>query len=241
MTRRDPLERFREADPARRTDPARPSDPAAQTIFQRITTSDDRSTTSRSRRRRRWIPLLVGAVFLMGAASYILFRPVTEPLTVGCYRAAAIDADRVVLPATSDASATDICSSAWAPGGEFAADSAGGVPPLEACVLDTGTLGVFPSTGTGNVCEQLGLADPDPGSTDDNQAVVELQDALIPQFLDTCLDLTQATAVVESELASRNLDQWQLATNQPFSAERPCASLAIDPVTMTIELIPISP
>jgi len=241
---REPFERLKAADPARARQPAHPNDADAQEMYRRIVTPEPETRTARRRWRR--IPLVVGAALLMAAAGYLLTRPVTEPLTVGCYRSASLDADRIVLPASTDVPPDELCRTAWQPGGEFAIDADGQAPPLTACVLDSGTIGVFPSADTDGVCEQLGIAppdeaDPDRIQQDDTQQIIELQDALVPRFLDACLDLPTATGIVEDELRQRGLSDWQVTNTQPFTADRPCASLAIEPTTQTIELVPISP
>lgn len=237
---RDPFERLRGADPARQHKPASPDSSEAQAMYQRIVTSDAASSRPMARRWRR-VALVVGVALLMVAATYLLTRPVTEPLTVGCYRSASLTADRVVIPASSDARAEELCRVAWEPGGEFASDSGGIPPPLTSCVLDSGALGVFPSAESGDLCQQLDIAPPDTSLIENGNELIDLQDALVGQFLDVCLDQQAGTAIVQRELDSRGLEDWRVTNAQPFTADRPCASLAIDPNTLTVELVPISP
>lgn len=239
MTRpRDPFDRLGQADPARTRDPAQPTSDRAEATYRGIVTSEPQPRRS----PRRWarVPVLVGVALLLAAAAYVLTRPITEPLTVGCYRSASLDADRIVLPANADIPADELCRAEWETGGEFATDS-DEPPPLTECVLETGTIAVFPSVDDGDVCQALGLAPPDQPSDNGNQSIIELQDALVSRFLDECLDLPTATATVEEELARYGFTEWHVISNQPFTADRPCASLAIDPTTRSIELVPISP
>lgn len=237
---RDPFERLKDADPAKSREAAQSSRAKVRAMYSSIVTSDPLIPPPPWRRRRR-VSLLVGAALLLVAAGYLLFRPVTEPLTVGCYRTAALDADRIVLPASPDIPATDLCVTVWQPDGEYSVDTGGQPPPLTACVLDSGTIAVFPSTDSDDVCERLGLAHPEQTSTDENHQIIDLQDALVSRFLDECLDLPRATAIVEEELNRRALNEWQVVSRQPFTPSRSCASLAIDPTVKTIELIPVSP
>lgn len=237
----DPFERLREADPAaRRPEPASADGAMARAMYGEVVASRPTASTSRARRWRR-VAVFVAAALATAAAAYVLTRPVTEPLTVACFRSANLTADRVILPASSDIPAGELCRVVWEPGGEFAAETGGRRPPLTACVLESGAVGVFPSRENGDVCQQLDAAKPDPTSIDDTQMVIELQDALVGQFLGSCLDLPAAAAVVERELDNRRLSDWEVTNAQPFTTDRPCASLAIDPATRTVELIPISP
>lgn len=236
----DPFDRLRQADPARTREPAQPTDDSAETMYRNVVTSEPRASRSA---RHRWgrLPILVGVALLLAAAAYVLTRPVTEPLTIGCYRTPALDADLVVVPADPGPTAEELCQAVWEPGGEFATDGGGQPPPLSACVLDTGTIGVFPSVEGRDVCQALGLAQPDYPSDTGNQSIIELQDVLVPRFLDECLDLPTATAIVEKELTDSGLTDWRVTSKQPFTPDRPCASLAIEPTAKTIELVPISP
>jgi len=99
---------------------------------------------------------LVPAVFLLLAAtaftSYSLTREPKHLASIGCYDAASLTANvAVVGPDGRDP--VSICAQVWQQG------ALGANPPkrLEACVLETGAIGVFPSAGA-STCGNLGLA-----------------------------------------------------------------------------------
>lgn len=237
---RDPFERLRVSDPARDRKPASPASDRAEKLFRNIVTSGPRKERIPRPRWRR-VPVIVAAVLLLAAAAYALTQSVTEPLTVGCYRKATLDSDVAVISARTSFSAVDLCQAVWQPGGEFASDTNGQPPRLAACVLGTGAIGVFPSSGSDDVCLELGLDPVDESPDDDNQRAIDLQEALLPHFLDMCLDQTGAESAIEEELEQSHLTDWRVVSDQAFTADRPCASLAIDSATRTIELVPISP
>jgi hypothetical protein len=234
--RDDPFERLRAADPARRAVPMPALD--RERIFRQVVTSG-RPDPLRVSQRRRMLAL-VGAVFLM-AAAYVVFRPVTEPLTVACYGAADLDADIVVVEARTVDDLVESCRPLWRADGEFGAQLDGGPPPdLQACVLDTGAVGVFPTAAGSQVCDDLGLALPASDSPEQNQAVIELRDELVDAFLAECLGVEEARVRVEEALVRRGLDDWQVIVTQAFTEERPCPSLAFDVPAQTVELVPVS-
>lgn len=127
------------------------------------------------------------------------------------------------------------------------------VPQLEACVLPSGAIGVFPSP-TGRACEKLRLAPvaselppPSPERTTPEskppspQATVRaLKDRLVDLFLaGPCMNEQEATELVRAELRRLRLSDWGIRTNGPFSAARPCASLAFDEEHRTVLLVPM--
>jgi|FLYL01.1.fsa_nt_gi hypothetical protein len=233
----DPFERLRAADPTRSADPVS-AEVDRERIFRQVVTST-RPNPLRALGRRR-ILVLVGAVFLV-AAAYVMFRPVTEPLTVACYGAANLDADIVVVDAPTGGDPVDACRPLWGPDGELGAQFGGSATPdLQACVLESGAVGVFPTASGSQVCTDLGLAVPASDSNGENQAVIGLRDELVDAFLEQCLDVDEARAKVEEALARHGLEGWQVTVTQTFTEERPCASLAFDVPAKTIELVPVS-
>lgn len=142
------------------------------------------SEQSRSRRRRIAVLAVVGFLTLAAgtgvAASLGAFdAPVPNHNTAHCYTTPDLsradnhnDFGVVVSPGDPDvvrdaaAQAIEICSSQWAIGRfttaapTFQASASGPathpIPPLTACVLDNGEVGVFP--GSRQICISLGLA-----------------------------------------------------------------------------------
>lgn len=234
-----PFERLRAADPARRLPAVDPDSPSARAIEGVVLAPAGEASPDR-RRRRLWVMIMVGGL-VIAAAAFVWLRPVTEPLTVGCYRAADIDADRVVVTSSSRSDAVEACTPLWEPGGEFGSDRQGPAPVLVACVLGSGALGVFPSPDRGDVCTDLGLAHPELSPEEANRRIVEVQEALVDRFLDACLPEAEARRLVEEELSGRGLEGWRVVVSQPFTDDRACASLAFDVPSRTVELVPVSP
>ena len=99
------------------------------------------------------VAVAVAGIFAAAAyAGYALTRPVTPVVTIGCYETDSLDANTAVLSAGKGspvAACTDAYASAF-PGSQKPASFA-------ACVLPSGSVGVFPSDTTGDTCKTLGL------------------------------------------------------------------------------------
>jgi hypothetical protein len=240
----DPFEILRGINPV---DPTTLPDPARQRgaleAMESILRAD--AVGSREGRRFRWLRALryaprrrvylvpIVAVAVLGAATlaWALTRGPTQHLSVGCYVAVDLDARTVVVPAT-EASPVETCEKVWLDG-VFGRPP----PPLQACVLPSGAVGVFPNPG-GNSCEQLNLA-PAPAGSEPVSAVVELQNALVDRFLERCIAESEARRIVLGELRRLRLEDWRVATSGRFDSTRPCTSLAFDEARSEVLLVPI--
>jgi hypothetical protein len=108
--------------------------------------------------RPRRILVVAAAVALAGVltaaayAGYALTRPVTPVKTIGCYETDSLDANTAVL-AAGTRSPVAACAR------KFASAFPDAQPPAQfaACVLPSGSVGVFPSTSA-DTCDGLGLA-----------------------------------------------------------------------------------
>ena len=129
------------------------------------------------RRRRRLALVLVPAVLAVlavtGFTTYALTREPTHLESVGCFETADLDGNIAIVNADGR-DPTAICAELWRQG------DMGPVPApksLAACVLETGALGVFPSSGK-YTCEQLGLADLPPTYAAEAERFSGLRDAI---------------------------------------------------------------
>lgn len=189
----------------------------------------------RARRSRLLVPIVAAAAVLsMGFTVYALTRDVTEPSGIGCYAAADTGAKTVVVGADGRSPAA-VCEAVWM-GGAF---GPGEMPPLAACVLSTGAVGVFP--GGPETCAGLDLSPLDgasyPGEVGD---FIAFRTALVDRFRAAgCLNEQAATGAVREEFTTRGLSDWTVATESRFSAARPCASLAFEPEAKRVSLVPI--
>lgn len=253
----DPFELLRQLNPVSREEVrGEASSERAQASLERILREGRpprrRSPQRRSARlrwRRGYVLVLIALAVGVATAAWALTRTATETLTVGCYATVDLQARTVVVPA-DDRSPTATCAEIWQRG-DFGSVS---VPQLEACVLPSGAVGVFPSPA-GRACEDLRLVPvgpeppaPSPGRTttspkppDAPQATVRtLKDRLVDTFLaKSCMNEHKATAAVHAELRKLHLGDWGVRSNAPFSTARPCASLAFDEEHRIVLLVPI--
>ena len=150
--------------------------------------------------------------------------------TVGCFERASLSANVTVVSASRDPAA--ICSEILQAG-----DLPGAPVPdeLASCVLDTGAIGVFPSSGP-ETCEQLGLADLPASYAVEGKRFAALRDAIVAQLGEPasgstrggpqCVGEDEARAIVRRELDAHGYADWDVkVVGEPFSAERPCADV----------------
>jgi hypothetical protein len=236
---KDPADRLRRANPMPTEEADAPDSPRAEALFQRIIATPIETTPQRRSvlRRRAWV-LVPVALLALAAASYGLLREVREPLVIACYRRPSLSTDRATVPAAADAVAA--CRTMWQPGGPFN-QGRGAPPPLTACVLDSGAIGVFPDTVGSDVCDRLGLSHPASGRGGqlETQALIALQNQLSTRFVSRCVHQADALAFAQDGLAKSGLTGWRVIVATPFTEQEPCASVAIDPPRRTVTLVPV--
>ena len=103
---------------------------------------------ARRRRRRRRAAIVLVPVAALGlvAAAVIASRSPRVTTHLGCYAGPSVEADTTVVDADGRLP-TAICAELWARGEVDPATRT--APPLEACVLRTGPVGVFPADPPG--------------------------------------------------------------------------------------------
>lgn len=214
----------------------------AERLLHNITTGNQpvpRLLPTRSKRRQRRL-LPFGAVTIVvstAAFAWVLTRQAADPLQVACYAEADLGSDIYVVP-NDERGFVEVCAETLATVVPGQGDSR---PGLSACVLESGAVGVFPNDG-GEPCGRLGLAPLAEGPAPGEQDLVRLAEEITRPFLEQdCVAPASARRVVVEELAERGLDDWQVLDPGPYSEERPCASLAIEPAIKTITLVPLSP
>lgn len=194
------------------------------------------------RRRRAVVLTSAAAAVALAATAWALTRGPTQQLTIGCYESISLQADTVVI-ASTDKAPVAACREIWERG-EFGRR----VPQLNACVLPSGAIGVFP-TERGSACDQLGLAPlaPSPPQTTPSRTAPEtsvepnaVKDALTDTFLASgCLDREQAVTAVERVLSRLGASNWTVRPTSAFTTTRPCASLAFDEENRAVLLVPM--
>src|SRR5262249_39980853 len=97
---------------------------------------------------------IAGVLAAAAYAGYTLTRTATPVVTIGCYESDSLDANTAVIRAGT-ASPVAACA------GEFASAFPHTEKPADfaACVLPSGSVGVFPSDTRGGTCESLGLSE----------------------------------------------------------------------------------
>lgn len=161
---RDGFELLRATNPIDERDVEGPDSPRARELLVSVMATP-RPPAERPRilSRRLRVAIALGALAVATtAAAWLWTRTVEIPDSVLCYQAADLDSDISGAPVGGTATA-DACIPVWRDGDLQNSDVApnGSVPPLTACVAESGALAVFPTDET-TVCETLGLAYPEP-------------------------------------------------------------------------------
>jgi hypothetical protein len=235
----DPISRLREANPVRAEDAPAPDSAHARALYERIvSTPVPNGAPYRRPFVRRTLKVLVPIVAIaVAAAGYGVYRSVSQPLDVACYREMSIAGDVVGVAATGG-DPVALCRALWRAGGSFNPDGRLSAPALTACVHE-GTLAVLPHRPGVDPCTALGLAHPEGGGLSaDDQRLVRVTEALAARFLADCVPEGSALAAAHTELRAQGLEGWTVTVTQPFTADRPCASAAYDPGSKTILLVP---
>jgi hypothetical protein len=266
----DPLERLRAANPV----PAGQLDDLvfgapAQALFRRIVALDASApvrarqsrtpvapvTTAPRPPSRRRIPkvAVVGAALAVsvGVAGYALVgHQPSKSATVACFMAADLRANTAVVDVDRRGPGA-ACADFWATGA-FGRPAI--PPPLRACILESGVVGVFPEDPGRDVCLDLGLtaaAPPSPTTTggrgpgptngpiSEDDRFLMFRDAILARVIgQPCIGPEPATALVREELGRAGLGGWTVRTGEGgFTAERPCASLSFLPAERTVVLV----
>ena len=97
---------------------------------------------------------IAGIVAAAAYAGYALTRSATPVATIGCYESDSLDANTAVF-ASGTGSPVAACARTYA----SAFPSAQQPTHFAACVLPSGSVGVFPGDTTGDTCKSLGLAE----------------------------------------------------------------------------------
>ena len=201
------------------------------------------------RRARRLVPALLVASLAGGTVAYALLRgDVTKPQDVLCFEHA--DTDSATEVVSGDVPGpVGACAEQWRRGVFDTLQ----VPPLVACVLDSGRVGVFPAAPEQDVCAVLGLPPLAPAPTvsttvpgptptqspgDVNARILAFREAVSSQFVGAgCVDPQAATAAVRRELERAGLGDWTVR-GEGFSPERPCATPSLLPEAREVLLVP---
>jgi len=221
MTRTDPFELFKQLDPSNQLDPAEIEQRNAEVLQHILHQPRPNQTIVRSQ-RRLWLlgGGLTVVVLATAAFAFIRAATVSDPLAISCMTTNKLDSDIVALGNAEDPVAA--CGELW----ESGVLGDGDVPALSGCVNDAGAAVVFPSSS--DICGQLGLAELEPGLTDQQRAITTLEDSLVTTFADDCFEQDAAVEEAQRQLDQAALDGWTVNVPEPFPADAPCAVPGID-------------
>jgi hypothetical protein len=185
--------------------------------------------------RRRLVVAVAaaGAVLVAtGFGAYALTRD--EPThvdSIGCYAEASLAGDVTVIGNTAQ-DPVDACSELWRTG---AVAPGGAVPPLQACVLETGAVAVMPARKP-DVCNALGIARLSAAARADFRRLGALHAALVERLgtasgtrrpRTPCPDEAEARRIARAELDARGFTSWAIETTGSFTRGN-CPSPTID-------------
>ena len=204
------------------------ADPVAAEILERVFAAEDTPVVSldaERRRRRRGIGVVVvaAAVVAGGAVAALLNNSPEETRRIACWSEAAAPPEQIVaLPWDGRTDPVELCAEQWAAGSFGDTTSPG---DLEACVTDQSIVAVIP--GGEGVCGELGLEEFDEAIPGDpvNDAQRELDLIFIPPNCETQERAERETIRV---LDKYGLSGWTIRVAGTFSADEPCATVALD-------------
>lgn len=190
------------------------------------------------RRKRRLRVTAIGVLsIVLTAAVAIRYLPVDHTFELGCFEATDLAANRLVSDVDNQPGADD-CAEWWI-NGELTNPEVplGQVPPLLACVTESGVLWVFPSDDP-TTCQRLGLAVPDSSPASSPGSVIRA--ALVDQYAwEACVPPVQAAAEISGALVDLGFSDWSVSYDD--AAEGDCTTLAIDPIAKVVSVVPVPP
>lgn len=227
MTSRDPIELFGLLDPY--VDEPFTEDDEARLLRIIETPVVGEPDPGHDRRRGRpWvITSIVGVAALTTAAFAVLHQQrASNPVAIACHRQADLQSDRVEVAPAADPVAA--CAVPWSDG----TWSNSGPPVLAACVSDSGVAAVFPGDRT--VCSKLGLAELESDRTDEQQAIVGLQDRLTAAFTALCYRQDESLAEAQKLLDESHLAGWTVQLAEAFPPGLECGAPGVLPDAKTV-------
>jgi hypothetical protein len=201
--------------------------------------------------RRRAIILVAAALLVAtGFTTYVLTREPTHLESIGCFAAPDLGADTTIVSADGR-DPVAICTELWRQ--DVVAGAAAPEPAnLSACVLESGAVGVFPSSSA-DTCAELGLAELPADYAVEARRFAELRDAIVARLgapatgssrgSSKCVGEMPAREAVRRELDSHGYRDWEIEVaivdGAGFTAERPCAEAAFDGKRRVVTLVPV--
>ncbi|HRE00171.1 MAG TPA: hypothetical protein PLV68_02660 [Ilumatobacteraceae bacterium] len=174
---------------------------------------------------------IAGTASVAIAAWYSTSTP-RDPLDVACWSDQQRSSQWEVRIGLGDSPLT-ACGTPW-DDGTFGRS---GPPPLVACTSAEGIIAVVPAES----CAKVGLDGLTPGYEDSTSAQTAdlLQQLIGDRLFEECHTEVETRSLIDGVLAEHGLDDWTVESPVPFTADRPCGQVAIDPTTRTITIVTI--
>jgi hypothetical protein len=200
-------------------------------LVREVTTWDREAKRRRRRLALVLVPAVLAVLAVTGFTTYALTREPTHLESVGCFETAELDGN-IALVNADGRTPTAICAELWRQG------DMGPTPApesLAACVLETGAVGVFPSSGN-DTCEQLGLANVPLTYAAKAERFAALRDAIAAKLGASygsterdpkCLGEEEARSLVRRELTARGYEDWSIQAIGSGFTESPCAAVGL--------------
>lgn len=193
--------------------------------------------TLRRSRRTVVIPLLGVSILVAAAAGFVVARLHSTKLLTACYSSASVSHSDLVKNRSANSvglyEPDDVagCQALWLKG----AFGAPRKPHLVACILPSGSVGVFPGK-SGQLCTKLNLSIA-LAPSERTKAIGKLNDTLEHELrLSQCVDATAARAIVEHELGRFGLAGWSITMPVKPTAARHCTTaLVVLPDTVQLD------
>ena len=227
---------LRAADPAESAPAFDPTSARGQALLARAKTmpAPDAAPVKRRRGPRLVAVAAVGLAALAAAAAYVNSREPDRVLLAGCYAAPSTHT-KVVSISTQKKTAIDECWRMWR-AGQFSPTPT--PARLIACVLEDGSLGVFP--GGPESCARV-RADRAPDDVRAAPELVKLSDNIAAAWLgQKCVPPDRARQLARKALDDAGLPDWPVVgpLSEPFNEAKPCATLIIDEAEDRLVLVP---
>jgi hypothetical protein len=229
----DPFDLLRLANPVDEATlaPTTQHPPAQATLFAiRLSSALPR------RRRNRSLWVMIAAVVsaaAITAAAIAVTHKASVTTGVACFGQPSLGGHIVATGPTAP-TAIETCAKAWAEGRFGTAQTP---PPLIDCVLESGAVGVFPSTDPA-LCDRLGLARHDPAQRLDTDPAVILAERLSDRVATgVCYDEATTERYIRDQLPGLGIAGWTVVP-PPDARNGPCYTGSVDSKNHAIHVAP---
>lgn len=207
--------------------------PQAAALLHSIVAEGGGGRRSWWRRPRLVAPVVAAVALASAAAGYQLRGPVARPSFAACYSAASTASTVYVEPVAASGSPAATCARLWRRG-----PLGHRVPPLYACVLPSGAVGVFPGR-QGSPCGELALRSAAAPVTATG-LLARLRRRLNAAEARHRSCLPEAVALGDARRALHETlgPAWKVRPEPGFSPGRPCAGFAVSTPRRSVEVVP---